>query len=110
MLKLFQKLAEDKIQEAVERGEFNNLKNAGQQINYQEYVALPASLRMMHKLLKDANCLPPEVEMMKQITGIKEVLAKPDLKPADRVKYTKLLRTKETEFELRMAAFRKANE
>ncbi|WP_232061011.1 DnaJ family domain-containing protein [Vibrio taketomensis] len=42
----------------------------------EEYFRTPAEHRLGMKILKDANCLPPVVEIMKQISAKKEVLEK----------------------------------
>ena len=64
---VFEKLAEQKIREAIEAGEFDNLPGAGSPINLDEYFSMPAHLRMAYSVLKSANCVPEEVELLKQI-------------------------------------------
>jgi hypothetical protein len=66
----FEKIAEQKIREAMEAGEFNDLPNAGSPLNLDEYFSMPAHLRMAYSVLKSANCLPEEVALMKEIEGL----------------------------------------
>ena len=42
----FENLAQQKIQEAIEAGEFDNLPNAREKLDLDGYFALPAHLRM----------------------------------------------------------------
>ena len=74
MLKGFQKIIEERIRKAQEEGEFNNLPGSGKPLCLDE-PSVPEELRMAYKILKNAECLPPEIELKKEITQIEEVLA-----------------------------------
>jgi len=71
---LFEKLAEEKISEALARGEFDNLPGAGKSLNLRDDSGVPADLRIAYKLLKNAHCLPPELELHKEILQMKDLL------------------------------------
>lgn len=78
----FEKIAQQKIQEAIEAGEFENLPNAGQRLELDSYFALPPHLRMAYSVLKSATCVPQEIELLKDVARIEAHLA--DAQPADR--------------------------
>ncbi|HZT75965.1 MAG TPA: DUF1992 domain-containing protein [Vicinamibacterales bacterium] len=64
------KIAENKIREAMARGEFDTLVGAGQPIDLEEYFRTPEDLRMAYSVLKSAKCLPEEVELMNEIAAL----------------------------------------
>jgi hypothetical protein len=75
----FQKIAEQKIQEALQNGEFEHLPGKGKPLVLEDDSRIPEDLRLVYKILKNANCLPPELELKKEITQMKELLdAMPD--------------------------------
>jgi hypothetical protein len=71
----FSRVAEQRIREALERGEFDNLPNAGQALSLEEYFAAPADLRMAYSILKNANCAPAEVELLNEVSRLRDALA-----------------------------------
>ena len=52
------KIAEQRIREAMERGEFDNLPCHGKPIKLDDLVGVPEHLRMGYKILKNAVCCP----------------------------------------------------
>ena len=71
----FSRLAENRIREALAQGEFDNLSNAGQPLDLEEYFSAPPDLRMAYSILKNANCAPFEVERMKEISRLEAAVA-----------------------------------
>lgn len=71
----YQKIIEEKIKEAQERGEFDNLPGKGKPLDLDDENGIPEDLRLAYKVLKNANCLPPELELRKEITHMKELLS-----------------------------------
>jgi hypothetical protein len=69
------KIAENKIREAMARGEFDDLVGAGTPIDLEEYFRTPEDLRMAYSVLKSAKCLPEEVELMREIAALDRQLA-----------------------------------
>ncbi len=69
------RIAEEKIKEAIERGEFKNLPGSGKPLKFDEKFAVPEDLRLAFKILKNASCLPPEIELKKEIHTVEEMLA-----------------------------------
>jgi len=74
MLKGFQKIIEERIRKAQEEGEFENLPGSGKPLSMDK-PNVPEELRLAYKILKNAECLPPEIELKKEITQIEEILA-----------------------------------
>jgi len=70
----FDKIAEKKIREAMDNGEFDNLPGSGKPLELEDDRHLPQDIRLAHKILKNADCLPPELELRKEIFTIEEML------------------------------------
>jgi len=71
----FGRLAERRIREAIAQGEFDHLPGAGKPLNLEEYFSTPEDLRMAFSILKNANCAPAEVELLKEISRLAQALA-----------------------------------
>lgn len=65
---------EQKIKEAIARGEFDGLSGAGKPLDLTDYFATPEDVRMGYSILKSNNFVPEEVELMKEIAGLREKL------------------------------------
>jgi hypothetical protein len=56
-------------------GELRTAPSYGKPLNLGDgYEQTPAELRMGYKILKDAGIVPPEVELMREIAGLRESL------------------------------------
>ena len=75
LFNIIDKIAEERIREAIERGEFDDLPGKGQPLNLEDDSHLPTDLRLAYKILKNANCLPPELELRKEIRTTEALLA-----------------------------------
>ncbi len=71
----FTKIAENRILEAMEAGHFKNLKGMGHPLNLEDDSHIPPELRMAYKILKNADCLPPELELRKEIITLQDLVA-----------------------------------
>jgi len=71
----FSRIAENRIREAMEQGEFDNLPGAGQPLSLEEYFATPEDMRMAYSVLKNANCRPLEVELLAEIARLEQAVA-----------------------------------
>jgi hypothetical protein len=71
----FEKIIEQRIKDAQKKGEFDNLPGSGKPLDLTEDANVPEELRMAHKLLKNADYLPPEIEIKKDIKQTEELLA-----------------------------------
>ena len=75
LFNIFDKIAEEKIREAINEGELENLPGKGKPLNLDEDRHIPPDLRLAHKILKNADCLPPELELRKEIRTTEALLA-----------------------------------
>lgn len=71
---ILKSIAERKIQEAMARGEFDNLPGRGKPIEMEDLSAIPEDLRMAYKVLKNAGCVPPEVELHNDICSLRRLV------------------------------------
>jgi hypothetical protein len=71
----FERIAENKIREALQLGEFDNLPGAGQPLDLDGYFELPEHLRLAFSILKSANCVPAEVELFNEIARLEQQLS-----------------------------------
>lgn len=78
MIPGFQRLIEERIEKARKKGAFNNLKGSGKPLELADDRHIPEDLRLAYKILKNADCLPPEIELKKQILRTEELLADMD--------------------------------
>src|SRR5208337_4221727 len=70
----FEKIAEKKIREAMYNGEFDDLPGKGKPLQLEDDRHIAQDIRLAHKILKNANCLPPELELRKEILTLEELL------------------------------------
>jgi hypothetical protein len=70
-----ERVAEQRINEAIQRGEFDNLPGSGKPLNLEDDRLIPDDLRLAYKVLKNADCLPPELELKKEIRTAEELLS-----------------------------------
>jgi len=68
------KIVEQRIREAQENGEFDNLPGQGEPLNLEDDSHIPEDLRLAYKILKNADCLPPELEEKKEIRQMKDIM------------------------------------
>jgi len=74
-LAFIEQLAEERIRQAQERGEFNDLPGSGQPLNLDDDAHVPEELRMAWRVLKNAGCLPPELEAEREVENAIELLS-----------------------------------
>jgi hypothetical protein len=75
---IFDVIAEQRIQEAQARGEFDNLPGAGCPQNFDDDPLLPEDLRVAYRMLKNAGFVPPEVEARREAANLRWLIAKLD--------------------------------
>ena len=71
----FDKIAERRIRDALERGDFKDLPGRGRPLQLEDDSRVPEDLRLAYKILKNADCLPPEIEIKKEIRQMEDMLA-----------------------------------
>ena len=70
----FEKIVEERIKKAQEKGEFKNLPGKGKPLPVED-VNVPEDIRLAYKILKNADCVPPELEIKKEIRNTQELLS-----------------------------------
>jgi hypothetical protein len=68
------KIAEQRIKEAIENGEFDDLPGQGEPLDLEDDSRVPEDLRLAYKVLKNADCLPPELALKKEIRQMEDLL------------------------------------
>jgi hypothetical protein len=63
-------IAEERIQAAIRRGEFENLPGAGKPLRLDEDPLVPAEVRIANRILKNAGLVPVEVEQRREIAQL----------------------------------------
>ena len=69
-----QKIIEKRILEAQKKGEFDDLPGTGEPISIEDDSHVPEDLRLTYKILKNANCVPPEIQLRKDIRKMEDML------------------------------------
>lgn len=68
-------LAEARIQEALERGDLEDLPGQGEPLRLDDDSGVPEHLRAAYRILKNANCVPPELAERQEIRRLEDLLA-----------------------------------
>ncbi|GMR04661.1 MAG: DUF1992 domain-containing protein [Thermodesulfobacteriota bacterium] len=74
-MEFFEWLAEERIREAMERGDFADLPGAGRPLSLEDDSGVDPEQRLAFKILKNAGCLPPELELKKDIHRLIDFIA-----------------------------------
>ncbi|PIW87771.1 MAG: DUF1992 domain-containing protein, partial [Nitrospirae bacterium CG_4_8_14_3_um_filter_41_47] len=69
-MEFFYRIAERRIIEAIANGEFDNLEGKGRPINFEDETWVPEDLRMAYRILKNAGCIPPELEFRNEVVNM----------------------------------------
>jgi DnaJ homologue, subfamily C, member 28, conserved domain len=75
LLSGYLKIVERRIKEALENGEFEHLPGKGKPLALEDDSHIPEDLRIAYKILKNADCLPPEIQEKKEIMRMEDMLA-----------------------------------
>ncbi len=94
------RLVEDRIRKAQDEGVFDNLPDKGKPLNLEDDRSVPEDLRMTFKVLKNAHCLPFEMELRKEIFSLHQLLTAA-IAPEDRRKLRRELNLLILNFNLR---------
>jgi len=75
---IFEKIAEERIRLAMEEGVFDDLPGAGKPLSLDDDRMVPEELRMAARVLKNAGCVPPEVELHREIVSLRSLISSLD--------------------------------
>lgn len=67
-------LVEQRLEEAVSRGELSNLPGEGRPLELDEDPLIPEDLRAAYHILKNAGFVPPEVQALNQIAQLENLV------------------------------------
>jgi hypothetical protein len=67
-------IVEERIKSAQQEGAFDNLPGKGKPLNLDDDSGVPEDLRLTFKVLKNANCLPLELELRKEFFNLRKLL------------------------------------
>jgi hypothetical protein len=76
---LVDSLAEEQIQAAIRRGEFDDLPGSGQPLALDDDAGVPDELRVAYRILRNAGCLPPELTLRNEIHQLESLLDQAEL-------------------------------
>ncbi len=72
---IFAGIAEAKIQDAIERGDFDALPGRGKPLQLEDMSHIPPHLRLGYKVLRNAGVAPPEVELRREVYRLDREIA-----------------------------------
>jgi len=75
MIPGFNKIVETRILTAQKNGEFDDLEGSGKPLKLDDGGCIPEELRLAYKVLKNADFVPPEIELKKEIKQTEDLLA-----------------------------------
>jgi len=70
----FEKIIEQRIREAQKKGAFDDLPGNGKPLDLADDANVPEDLKMAYKMLKNADCVPPEIELKNEIRRTEDLL------------------------------------
>ena len=68
------RLTEARIQEAIEEGVLDDLPGHGKPLALEDVSGVPAELRGAYSVLRNAGCLPEEMELAKERVSLRELI------------------------------------
>jgi hypothetical protein len=69
-MRAFAGIAETRIQAAIADGDLDDLPGSGKPLPRDDISRVPAELRMGYRILRNADCLPPELEARKEVARL----------------------------------------
>ncbi|MGV7116338.1 DnaJ family domain-containing protein [Paenibacillus kyungheensis] len=68
-------LAEQKINEAIQQGEFDDLKGKGKPLALEDLSHVPEELRAAYKVMKNAGIIPEELQLRQEMLTLTDLIA-----------------------------------
>ena len=115
----FEHIAEKRIKEAIQQGQFENLPGKGKPLVFEDDSMIPEDLRMAYKILKNSGFLPPELQTEKDIRNAIDLLSELEDEQERYRQVTKLnvlitkmnmMRSRPVNFEVNQVYYRKVVE
>ncbi|UOR13430.1 DnaJ family domain-containing protein [Halobacillus amylolyticus] len=70
----FGHIIEEKIKQSIARGDFDHLPGKGKPLPMDELAYAPDDMRNSYRILKNANMLPEEMQIKKEIVQLEDLL------------------------------------
>lgn len=70
----FERIAEQRIADAISRGELDDLPGQGRPLELDDDAFVPAEMRLAYRILKNAGFVPEEVSLRHQIFDLEQAL------------------------------------
>lgn len=84
-----ERLIEAQIKRAMAEGQFDDLQGKGEPIDLKGYFETPEHLRICYSILKNADFVPEEMQLLKDLEALRAQLdACPDQEQRDRINKT----------------------
>lgn len=80
----FERIAEQRILDAIARGELDNLPGAGAPLDLDDDALVTAAWRLAFRILKNAGYVPEEVRLRRKISDLETITREPGGGPAPR--------------------------
>ncbi len=74
-MSLLDQMAEQRIIEARDRGDFDDLPGQGQRQLLEDDSLVPEHLRAAYRMLRNAGYLPPEMQIRREVKEVEDLLA-----------------------------------
>jgi hypothetical protein len=74
MITGFEKIVEERIRSGQRQGTFDNLKGKGLPLPEDTMSGINEELRLAYRMLKNADCLPPELSLKNEIQSTQSLL------------------------------------
>jgi hypothetical protein len=71
----FDWIAEQRIAEAIARGDFDDLPGTGKPLVFDDDPLVPPELRMAYRILRNAGFVPPELSERREAAALRALLA-----------------------------------
>jgi hypothetical protein len=85
-------LVERRIEEAIARGEFDDLPGAGKPLVLEEDPLVPEEMRVAHRILKNAGYVPPELAQLAEVNQLIATIERAELGADEHARATRHLR------------------
>ncbi|HXX58980.1 MAG TPA: DnaJ family domain-containing protein [Thermodesulfovibrionales bacterium] len=73
-MEIIARVAEERIRRAMEEGAFDNLRGEGKPLVFEDETWLAEDLRLAYRIMKNAGCLPPEIETHREVMSLRELV------------------------------------
>ena len=74
MFECIHRIAEERIKEAQDKGEFEDLEGMGRPLPPEDLSHIPEDMRMAFRVLRNAGYLPPEVQERKDLQNMLDLI------------------------------------